>query len=88
MITKDYKISGKRKILKDEELFLDYNRDVLCSHCNKENCSSENSLNDGDNGLIVGVCGGCRKLDYATNIALDVAGIFAPSVSIIARLVN
>jgi hypothetical protein len=36
--TKDYKISVKGKIFKDEELFLDYNIDVLCSHCNKENC--------------------------------------------------
>jgi hypothetical protein len=38
VITTDYKISAKRKFFKDEELFMDYNRDVLCSHCNKENC--------------------------------------------------
>ncbi len=88
MISKDDKISAKRKIVKDEELFLDCNRDVLCSHCNKENCFSENSLNVGDKGLLMVFVMTAEKLDHATNIVPYVAGIFAPSVTIIARLVN
>jgi hypothetical protein len=45
VFTKDYKISARRQIFKGEELFLDSNRNILCSNFNKENCFSENSLN-------------------------------------------
>jgi hypothetical protein len=37
-ITNVYKVITTKKIYKGEEIILDYNRDVLCSHCDVENC--------------------------------------------------
>jgi hypothetical protein len=58
-ITGDYKISALRTINKGEELFLDYNRDILCSHCNEESCFKHNML-------VIGVCSDCKKRELCS----------------------
>jgi hypothetical protein len=54
-IGKDYKVIATRKILKGEELFLDYNRDVFCSNCHVESCFANNVITNT-------LCSECNKV--------------------------
>ena len=45
-IRTDYKIIAVKDIKKGEEIFLDYNRDVLCLNCYEENCFVNNTIMD------------------------------------------